>query len=98
MYTKIDKTEVKKIANLAYLSINDEEAEVSRQVLGKMLTIFDELKEVDTTGIEPMTNTINDHLTLHLDEVEEETNSKEEILANAPQATFSFYSVPKIIK
>jgi len=94
---EIDKTEVKKIANLAYLNIDDEENEASRQALGKMLTIFDELKEVDTTAIEPMTNTIGDNLTLHADEVEE-TNSKEEILANAPQAKFGFYSVPKIIE
>lgn len=94
---EIDKTEVKKIADLAYLNIADEEMEANRQVLGKILTIFDELKEVDTTSIEPMTNTIGDNLTLHADEVEK-TNSKEEILANAPHAKFGFYSVPKIIE
>jgi aspartyl-tRNA(Asn)/glutamyl-tRNA(Gln) amidotransferase subunit C len=94
---KINKTAVKKIANLAYLNTNDKDIEAYQEALNKILTIFEELKEIDTTEVEPMTNTIGDTLTLYADEVEK-GNSKKEVMANALHTKCGFYSVPKIIE
>ena len=94
---EINKTEVKKIANLAGLNIDEKDIDSSRKALVKILSLFDNLKRVKTAGIEPMHNTISEPLHLHADKIDFQ-NSKEDILANTVYAKFGFYTVPKIIE
>jgi aspartyl-tRNA(Asn)/glutamyl-tRNA(Gln) amidotransferase subunit C len=50
---KLDKQEIKHIAELARLHLTDKEMETYGSQLTDILSYIDQLKEVDTTGVEP---------------------------------------------
>jgi aspartyl-tRNA(Asn)/glutamyl-tRNA(Gln) amidotransferase subunit C len=49
----LEKKEIEHIANLARLRLTDEESKVYGEQLSHILNYIDQLKEVDTTGVEP---------------------------------------------
>jgi aspartyl-tRNA(Asn)/glutamyl-tRNA(Gln) amidotransferase subunit C len=49
----LSKQEIQHIANLARLKLTDEEEKVYGEQLSHILNYIDQLKEVDTNGIEP---------------------------------------------
>jgi aspartyl-tRNA(Asn)/glutamyl-tRNA(Gln) amidotransferase subunit C len=65
--------------------------------LNNILGWVEQLGEVDTTGIEPMTAVIPNTLRLREDEVTD-GNVRDAVLANAPQAEHGFFAVPKVIE
>ena len=89
--------DVRRIAQLARLQINDTEAE---QVLAQLRAIFaliDELQAVDTRGVEPMSHTQGAALRLREDRVTE-LDQHELFQSIAPQAEAGLYLVPKVIE
>ena len=89
--------DVKRIAVLARLQVNESEAE---QVLGKLNGIFgliEEMQAVDTTGVEPMSHAQDVYLRLR-DDVVTETDRREAFQAVAPQVEAGLYLVPKVIE
>ena len=61
--------EVEHIAKLARLSLSEEEKILYAEQLGRLIGYFDELQEVDTEGVEPMTHAVPNTNVLREDEI-----------------------------
>jgi aspartyl-tRNA(Asn)/glutamyl-tRNA(Gln) amidotransferase subunit C len=94
---KITDDIINHLAHLARLSFSDEEKENLKQDLEKMTGFVEQLKEIDTTGVEPLLHITNAENILREDEVHQ-TITKEEALLNAPHTNGNFFVVPKVIK
>ena len=98
----VDKETVAKIASLARIRMEDAELERMVPELNNILNWVEQLGEVDTTGVEPMTAVIPQALRLRddvVDAVPETAGGKrDKVLANAPAAEHGFFGVPKVIE
>ncbi|WEK48114.1 MAG: Asp-tRNA(Asn)/Glu-tRNA(Gln) amidotransferase subunit GatC [Candidatus Andeanibacterium colombiense] len=98
----VDKATVAKIASLARLRMSDEELERMAPELNKILSFVDQLEEVDTSAVQPMTAVIPNHLRLRDDVVDADPltggGKRDAVLANAPAAEHGFFGVPKVIE
>lgn len=93
----LDINTVKKVARLARLRTTDAEAEKLAGELSSILKMVEQLNEVNTDGIEPMTSVIEMLAPLREDKVTD-GGIPEKILANAPEATAGFFVVPKVVE
>ena len=89
--------QVRHIAKLARIAMSDEEIERLAPELNNILGWVEQLGEVNTDGVEPLTAVIDQKLRLREDAVTE-GNIRDEILANAPEAQHGFFAVPKVIE
>lgn len=99
---KISREDVKHIAELAYLELSPEELETYRGQLDEILTYIDKLNELDVSGVEPMTQVLfaapgDTHPELRED-VHQQSDVSQPILAQAPDAAKPFFRVPKVIE
>ena len=93
----IDKETVKKIASLSRIAITDAEADAFVPELNQILGWVEQLGEVDCSKVEPMTAVIPNKLRLREDVVND-GEIRDKILANAPIAEHGFFAVPKVIE
>ena len=89
--------EVRHIAKLARIAMSDEELARLEPELNNILGWIEQLGEVDTEGVEPLTAVIDQKLRLR-DDVVNDGNCRDEVLANAPDAQHGFFAVPKVIE
>ena len=98
----VDTATVKKIASLARLAITDEDAQRLAPELGNILHWIEQLGEVDTSGVEPVTAVIANTLRLRDDVVNADPLTgggiRDRLMTNAPQAEHGFFTVPKVIE
>ena len=98
----INQETVAKIASLARIRMS--EAELARMApeLSQILDWVEQLGEVDTSSVEPMTAVIPNQLRLRDDVVDADPltggGRREAVLANAPAAEHGFFAVPKVIE
>ena len=93
----IDKETVKKIASLSRIAITEAEADAFVPELNQILGWVEQLGEVDCSKVEPMTAVIPNKLRLREDVVND-GEIRDRILANAPIAEHGFFAVPKVIE
>ena len=93
----VDTATVKKVASLARIAISDADAERLVPELNNILGFIEQLGEVDTSSVEPMTAVIPNKLRLR-DDVVNDGDMRDAVLANAPQAEHGFFTVPKVIE
>ena len=94
---KVDSEALQKIAHLARLDVRpEEEADLLNSPNG-VLTWMEQLNEVDTTGVEPLTH-ISDETNVLRDDVVGNHLPRERALANAPQHDGQFFEVPKVLE
>ena len=93
----VDTATVKKVASLARIAISDADAERLAPELNNILGWIEQLGEVDTSSVEPMTAVIPNTLRLR-DDVVTDGGIRDEVLANAPLAEHGFFTVPKVIE
>jgi len=93
----IDKNTVRKVAHLAHIRTTDAEVEILSGELSKILQMIEQLNEVNTSGVEPMTSVIEMQMPEREDAVTD-GGIPEKILANAPEQTAGFFVVPKVIE
>ncbi len=93
----VDATTVKKVASLARIAITDADAERLAPELNNILGWIEQLGEVDTASVEPMTAVIPNVLRLR-DDIVTEGGQRDAILANAPQGEQGFFTVPKVVE
>ena len=93
----VDVTTVKKVASLARIAITDEDAQRLAPELSNILGWIEQLGEVDTAGVEPMTAVIPNHLRLR-DDVVNDGGIRDQLMKNAPQGEHGFFTVPKVIE
>ncbi|AKM06451.1 Asp-tRNA(Asn)/Glu-tRNA(Gln) amidotransferase subunit GatC [Pelagerythrobacter marensis] len=98
----VDQTTVAKIASLARIKMSDEELARMAPELSQILDWVEQLGEVDTSQVEPMTAVIPNTLRLRADEIDPDPltggNRRDDVLANAPAAEHGFFGVPKVIE
>ncbi len=92
----ITKKEVEHVANLARLTLSDEDLDVMTGQLDTILSYVDKLGELDTGKVEPTTHVFSVTNAFREDRVTESL-SREESLANAPLQNGESFQVPKII-
>jgi aspartyl-tRNA(Asn)/glutamyl-tRNA(Gln) amidotransferase subunit C len=92
--------EVKRIAKLARLKIEEDKIEDYKDELNRILDWVDQLQELDTEGVAPMKSTIAANLNMREDEEEDDgsTCDRQKILANAPAEKYGCFAVPKVVE
>jgi aspartyl-tRNA(Asn)/glutamyl-tRNA(Gln) amidotransferase subunit C len=93
----IDNETVRKIARLARIGISDAQVAPLAGELSSIMGWIEQLAEVDTKGVAPMTAVIPNHLAWRVDAVTD-GGVQDKVLANAPDATSGFFAVPKVIE
>ena len=88
---------VDKLAHLSKLKFEDAEKEEIKKDLQKMIAFVEKLKELDTTGVEPLIHLTDEVNVLREDEVKGSI-SREDAFRNAPSHDEEFFKVPKVIK
>lgn len=105
---KISHEDVTRVAQLAHLDLSPAEIETYRGQLDEILSYVDKLKELDVTGVEPMTQVLpavagllsvadSEHPELR-DDVLRPCDVAEPVLAAAPDAAKPFFRVPRVIE
>ena len=92
----VDAATVKRIAHLARIKLQDHEVAPLERELNGILSWIEQLGEVNTDGVEPMTAVIPTTLRLREDVVTD-GGIRDKVLANAPRAEHGFFAVPKVI-
>ena len=93
----LDKTTVAKIAHLARIHVPEQELETLAGDLSKIIDWVEQLAEVETGDVAPMTSAVDLVLRWRADEVNDGDRA-DDVLANAPEAEHGFYSVPKVVE
>ena len=93
----VTNQDVRHIAKLAHLAISDSEIEAMVPELNSILGWVEQLGEVDTDGVDPLTAVIPNKLRLRADAVTD-GDCRDDVLANAPVAEHGFFAVPKVIE
>jgi len=93
----VTSQQVRHIAKLARIAMSDEELARLEPELNNILGWVEQLGEVDTDGVEPLTAVIEQKLRLR-DDVVNDGNIRDDVLANAPEAQHGFFAVPKVIE
>jgi aspartyl-tRNA(Asn)/glutamyl-tRNA(Gln) amidotransferase subunit C len=92
--------EVRYVADLANLRLNDEEVRRMSHDLGQILTHIDQLNELDTTDVEPMAQVLfgEDEIATLREDVPHTPLGNEDALANAPASGAGDFRVPRVIE
>ena len=93
----MDAQTVTKIAFLSRLKIDDDKVESTLHEFNGILRWVDQLKEVNTDGVEPLVSVNQNSITMRKDEVTE-GNQSQAILANAPMKEYGYFAVPKVVE
>ena len=94
---KIDKNTINKIARLSRIKLDGKESEDYIKDLNSILDWVEQLNEINTDNVEPLTN-ISSSVLPKRDDISEDINSSEEILENAPDKLEGFFAVPKVVE
>jgi len=92
----IDREQVHKVANLARLELTPEEEQQFTIQLGSIIDYFQQLNELDISGVPPTTRAIDVSNVTRADNLQPDPN-REAILQSAPEQEGDFFKVPKIL-
>ena len=87
--------DVEHVAKLARLELTEEEKELYTKQLGDVLKYVEQMNEVDTSDVKPMSHAIDFVNVIREDKVVYE-QTKEQLMMNAPDEENGFFRVPKI--
>ena len=94
--TKITNEEVKKVANLARLELNENEINNHSEQLGKILQYIKQLEEINTDDV-PCTTRAIEVINVFRKDVKKNSDCTEELLELGPSIEDKYFKVPKII-
>lgn len=89
--------DVKRIADLAYIEIDDREAQETLQQLTGIFNLIESMQAVDTASVEPMSHAQSVTQRLREDAVTEIVD-RELYQSIAPQVEAGLYLVPQVIE
>ena len=93
----IDAATVRKVARLARIAEPEEKLEQLASELNGIMTWIEQLSEVDTDGVEPMTSAVHMPAPMREDVVTE-GGAASKVLSNAPKTVDGFFVVPKVVE
>lgn len=94
---KVDEETVRKVARLARIRITDDEAKALQGDMTAILDWVEQLDEVDTSTVEPMTGGAELSAKLRADVVDDGSIA-DDIVANAPAQEDHYFMVPKVVE
>ena len=92
----IDKNQVKKVAKLSRISLDDSKLESLSKDLVSILNFVKQLNKLDTNEIKPLTSIIDKSLDTRDDSVSD-GQIRDQILKNSPEKNEDFFIVPKVV-
>jgi aspartyl-tRNA(Asn)/glutamyl-tRNA(Gln) amidotransferase subunit C len=93
----VDRETVRKIAKLARIRVPEEGLEPLAGELNNILGWIEQLSELNTDGVEPMTSVVEIEAPQRPDVVND-GGIADEAVANAPDSVGAFFSVPKVLE
>ena len=93
----IDAATMKKVASLARIREPEDRLEPLAREISGILQWIEQLSEVDTDGVEPMTSVVAAKLPMREDVVTD-GGYVDRVLANAPRTDRGFFVVPKVLE
>ena len=94
---QVDAATVRRIAHLARIEVTESEAKGLEKELTQILEWVEQLGEVDTESVEPMTRVVPVAMKMRDDKVTDGEIATT-VIANAPLSEDSFFVVPKIVE
>lgn len=94
---QVDENTVRRIARLARIKITDEEAKGLEGELTGILNWVEQLGEVDTSNVPPMTRVVDQKLAKREDRVTD-GGIADDIVKNAPMVDDHYFVVPKVVE
>ena len=92
----IDREQIQQIADLAHLSLSDDEVERMSTELGAIIAFVQQLREVDIEGVPPTTHVLLDALPLRPDRVAASLD-RDLALNQAPEARDGSFAVAAFV-
>ena len=93
----LDTNTVRRVANLARIKIEDKKLAPLADELSHIIGWIEQLSEVDTNAVEPMTSVIKVKMPSRPDVISA-GNCEDRILVNAPDSVPPYFVVPKVIE
>ena len=93
----IDKNQVKKVAKLSRISLDDNKIDSLSKDLDSILTFVEKLNELDTKEIKTL-KSIADKTLEARNDIVDDGRIKNDILKNSPEKNEDFFIVPKVIE
>ena len=93
----IDVDTVRRVAHLARIATPEERLQPLAAELNGIMAWIEQLGEVDTDGVEPMTSAVATTAPLREDVVTDGGDAGR-VLANAPKTAEGFFVVPKVVE
>ena len=93
----VDKDTVARIARLARIRITEAEGEALTGELTNILDWVEQLSELETEGVPPMTSVVARQAPMRADEVTD-GDQAEAVVKNAPEPAHGFFTVPKVVE
>jgi aspartyl-tRNA(Asn)/glutamyl-tRNA(Gln) amidotransferase subunit C len=93
----VDKNTVKRVARLARIALPPERLEPMVGELNRILAWVEQLNEVDTSKVEPMTSVVKMSLKMRDDVVTDGARAGE-VVKNAPLGEDNYFAVPKVVE
>ena len=93
----VDQETVKRVAFLSRLKVDEDKIPATENEFNKILKWVEQLNEVDTNHVEPLFS-VNENTLVCRDDVVNDGEMPDKILANAPQSEFGYFVVPKVVE
>ena len=94
---QVDEKTVRRIARLARIKITDQEAKSLEGELSGILNWVEQLDEIDTSDVEPMTRVVAQELKKRKDVVDD-GDIADQVVKNAPMVDDHYFVVPKVVE
>ena len=94
---QINEATVKKIAKLARIKVTDQETKSLEGELSSILSWVEQLNEVDTDDVEPLTSVVETTMKKRKDVVTDGGYASR-VTKNAPLSEDNFFVVPKVVE
>ena len=93
----VDKDTVRRIAKLARIAMDDQQAAEMEAELNALLAWVEQLSEVNVDSVPPMTSVVEQRLRMREDVVTD-GGYADDLMKNAPQTEDHFFVVPKVVE
>ncbi|MGC6535021.1 MAG: Asp-tRNA(Asn)/Glu-tRNA(Gln) amidotransferase subunit GatC [Parvibaculales bacterium] len=93
----VDETMVRRIATLARIGVSDDEVPGLAKELSAILGFVEQLSELDTQGVKPLTSAVDTKMRWR-DDVVTDGAYPQYVLANAPDRDEEYFAVPKVVE
>ena len=93
----LSDADILNVAKLAKLQLDDHQTKTYSSDLSNILALVDNMQQVDTSQVSPLSNPLDATQRLRPDEITT-SNQQKEFLANAPATEAGLFLVPQVIE